>query len=63
MTRKDSAGKYEVLIDFTDGEDGMTVYRAGKDSYPRRGYDPSDDRISYLQSDINAFGKPVIVKK
>ena len=33
MARRNShAGRYEVLIDFTEPEDGMTIYRAGKDT-------------------------------
>lgn len=64
MARKDNHLRgYEVLIDFTDSEDGMTVYRAGKDRYPRDGYDPTDERIAYLQSNDTALGKPVIAKK
>lgn len=64
MSRKEnSRGRFEVLVDFTDAEDSMTVYIAGKDKYPRVGYDPSDDRIAYLQSSNTALGKPVIAKK
>ncbi len=54
---------YEVLIDFTEPADGMNIYRAGKDRYPRPGYDPSDERIAYLQSCNTTLGKPVIAKK
>lgn len=64
MARKDNQmGRYEVLIDFTEPEDGMTIYRAGKDKYPRPGYDPPDERIAYLQSSNTVLGKPVIAKK
>lgn len=61
--RNNRTGRYEVLIDFTEPQDDMTIYRAGKDKYPRAGYDPPAERIEYLQSNRNAFGKPVIAKK
>ncbi len=35
----------------------------GNDKYPRAGYNPTEERIAYLQSDKNALGKPTIVKK
>jgi hypothetical protein len=54
--------QYDVLIDFTDPEDARTVYRAGKDKYPRKGYTPSKERIRYLQSKANKFKAPVIAK-
>ncbi len=64
MARKDNTPRgYEVLIDFTEPDDGMHIYRAGKDRYPRKGYNPSDERIAYLQSSDNLLGKPVIAKK
>lgn len=64
MARKDNTLRgYAVLADFTEPDDGMHIYRAGKDRYPRNGYDPSDERIAYLQSNKNALGKPVIAKK
>lgn len=64
MARKDNCtGGYVVLVDFTDSEDNLTVYRAGKDTYPRNGYDPTDDRIAYLQGSNNVMGKPIIAKK
>lgn len=64
MARKDNPTRgYTVLIDFTEPDDGMHIYRAGKDRYPRPGYDPPDERIAYLQSNKNALGKPVIAKK
>jgi len=63
MARKDETIQYTVLVSFTDPEDGMTVYWAGKDTYPRAGYDPPDERIAYLQSSNTAMGMPVIAKK
>lgn len=52
--------RYEVLVSFTDPEDGATVYRAGKDLYPRAGYTPTEDRVAYLQSNKNKLKRPVI---
>lgn len=64
MARKDNTQRgYAVLIDFTEPDDGMHIYRAGKDRYPRPGYDPTDERIEYLQGNTNLLGKPVIAKK
>ncbi|MDD4511292.1 MAG: hypothetical protein PHY23_10370 [Oscillospiraceae bacterium] len=64
MARKNSTLRgYAVLIDFTEPGDGMHIYRAGKDRYPRPGYDPPDERIAYLQSDKTVLCKPVIAKK
>lgn len=56
--RNNRTGRYEVLIDFTEPQDDMTIYRAGKDKYPRAGYNPTEERIAYLQSDKNALGRP-----
>jgi len=55
--------QYDVLISFTDPEDNRTVYRAGKDKYPREGYIPSEERIAYLQGKNNKFRAPVIAGK
>ena len=55
------AAKYEVLISFTDADDKNKVYWTG-DVYPRFGYEPTEDRIAYLQGDKNAFKAPVISK-
>lgn len=64
MARKDNTQRgYAVLIDFTEPDDGMHIYRAGKDRYPRAGYEPSEERIAYLQSCNTRLGKPVIAKK
>nr|DAG16924.1 MAG TPA: hypothetical protein [Caudoviricetes sp.] len=64
MARKNNrTGRYEVLIDFTEPGDDMHIYRAGKDKYPRAGYEPTEDRIAYLQSDKTTLGRPVIAKK
>lgn len=55
--------KFDVLVSFTDLEDKNTVYWAGKSQYPRDGYEPSAERIAFLQSNKNAFKKPVISGK
>jgi hypothetical protein len=55
--------QYKVLASFSDPKDGNRAYYAGKDLYPREGYEPAADRISYLQSDKNKLKKPVISDK
>lgn len=57
--------KYDVLTSFSDDHDkaaqaGDNVYWAGKDLYPRDGYEPTAERLTYLQGSKNKFGKPVI---
>lgn len=59
--------KYKVLISFTDSDDkkavaGENVYWVG-DVYPRTGYEPTTERIAYLQSTKNQLKKPVIDSK
>ena len=51
---------YAVLVSFTDSEDGGTVYWAGQDQYPRAGYEPTEERIAYLQGNANKLKTPVI---
>ena len=55
--------KYDVLCSFTDPEDNGTVYWAGKSVYPRAGYEPTEERIAYLQSSSTTRKKPVIASK
>jgi hypothetical protein len=55
--------KYDVLVSFSDPQDGGMVYWAGLDTYPREGYTPTEERIAYLQSDKTCFKKPVISGK
>jgi len=60
--------KYDVLISFTDdadkkAADGENVYWAGKSKYPRDGYTPPAERVSFLQSGNTRFKKPVIAGK
>ena len=52
---------YKVLKTFSDLHDCMTIYKAG-DTYPREGYNPTEERISELSSCDNAFGEPIIEK-
>lgn len=51
--------KYIVLELFADVQDGYRNYEPG-DSYPRAGYEPSEERIEELSTDTNRRGRPVI---
>ncbi len=48
-----------VKVDFTDLEDNRHVYMKGH-VYPRKGYDPTDERIKYLASDENKRNEQMI---
>lgn len=50
---------YKVIKAFTDGQDDRYVYQVG-DDYPRRGYTPTEDRISGLLGTGNKQGVPLI---
>lgn len=50
---------YEVVVTFTDLQDGEHLYNVG-DEYPRTGYKPSIKRIDELLSANNKRGKPLI---
>lgn len=58
---------YKVLIQFTDGEHGTAwpldkggfAYAVG-DVYPKDGFKPTEEHLSYLLGCENRFGKPVI---
>lgn len=50
---------YKVLAMFTDLQDGGHRYEAG-DTYPRKGYKPSEERIAELASSANKRGQAVI---
>ena len=63
QTETRAPATYEVLVSFTDPEDRGAVYWAGKDRYPRAGYEPTEERIAFLQSDKTRFKKPVISGK
>lgn len=49
---------------FKDLMDNGHHYAAG-DTYPRKGYEPDEDRLAFLLSGKNVTGKPIIeeVKK
>ena len=53
---------YKALVNFVDLQDNNHRYHAG-DSFPREGYEASDDRIAELCSDQNKLGKPVIAEE
>ncbi len=50
---------YKVIKAFTDLQDNRYGYKAG-DAYPRKGYEPSEERIAELSSGNNLQGKPLI---
>lgn len=51
--------KYKVIKYFTDGQDGLHPYEVG-DTYPRRGYKPTEERIIGLLGSGNKQGVPLI---
>lgn len=50
---------YKVLKAFTDLQDNNYVYEEGSE-YPRKGSDPSEERIAELSSKKNRQGIPLI---
>lgn len=50
---------YEVIVAFTDLTDGNHKYNIG-DTYPRTGYEPTENRCEKLLSDKNRQGHPLI---
>lgn len=52
---------YKAIIDFVDLQDNNHKYHAG-DQFPRKGYEPSTDRIAELLSKKNKRGKAVIAE-
>ena len=54
--------KYKVLEYFTDLQDGNYAYNTG-DTYPRKGYVPSEKRINELATDGNLRKRPVIASE
>lgn len=53
---------YTVLVRFADLQDNGFVYNVG-DTYPRKGIEPTADRIDELASDKNKRGLPLIKKE
>lgn len=52
---------YTVIEAFTDLQDGNYVYISGE-TYPRKGYTPSEERIAELAGSTNKLGHPLIMK-
>lgn len=50
---------YKVIAAFSDLQDGCHEYRIG-DTYPRKGLDVTDGRLSELLSGENRQNKPLI---
>ena len=50
---------YTVLSEFADLQDGNHIYRVG-DEYPRKGYSPTDERVTELSTGKNLLHKPLI---
>lgn len=52
---------YKAIADFVDLKDNNHKYHAG-DVFPRKGYEPSEDRIAELLSNNNKRGTAVIAE-
>lgn len=52
---------YKVIYKFKDLQDNDVIYKVG-DKYPRKGHEPSDERIAELSGSDNLIGKPLIKK-
>lgn len=50
---------YKVIKLFTDLQDGGHRYEVG-DEYPRKGYEPTEERIAELSGRANKQGAPLI---
>ena len=50
---------YKVIVRFADLQDKSHIYEVG-DDYPRKGLDPTFERIRELASDKNKIGVPLI---
>ena len=50
---------YTVLSEFADLQDENHIYRVG-DEYPRKGYSPTDERVTELSTGKNLLHKPLI---
>ncbi len=50
---------YRAVEQFADLQDDKYIYEIGM-IYPRKGHNPSDERIKELASSENKVGKPVI---
>ena len=52
---------YKVIKMFTDGQDNLYRYEVG-DKYPRKGYEPTEERIVGLLGTDNKQGVPLIAE-
>lgn len=52
---------YKVICRFADLKDNNRVYEVG-DKYPRKGLNPTDERIAELSGKENKIGEPLIKK-
>ena len=50
---------FRVIRHFTDLQDKKHKYREG-DVYPRKGFEPSEERIAELSGTSNKLGVPLI---
>lgn len=50
---------YKVVKSFFDLEDNSRWCEAGEE-YPRKGYEPSKERIKELSTEANRLGEPLI---
>lgn len=50
---------YRAIERFADLEDDKFIYDLGM-IYPRKGYEPTDERLKELSGSDNKVGKPVI---
>lgn len=53
---------YKAIEYFTDLQDNGYAYKVG-DEYPRKGYNPSEDRINELAGKENVRGRAVIAEE
>lgn len=58
-TEEKAKDSYRALINFFDKEDEKHFYSVG-DIYPRKGLEPSAERIKELMGNKNDLGRPVI---
>jgi hypothetical protein len=52
---------YKVLVEFYDLQDGFYHYLPG-DEYPRKGYEPSAERIAFLSGTDNVLHTSLLDK-
>ena len=52
---------YKVIYKFSDLHDNNAIYNVG-DEYPRKGYEPTKERVVELSGAKNKVGRPLIEK-